>query len=197
MRRLLVSLFIALSCSVCFAQEHLQIMGIPIDGNLETFKENLIRKGLKLEPLEEFSCGCDIYTTPYYIDGFLVKDGVFVGEKIGIIQIGASPLSKTVYKVTLYLIFDTEYHAKRFVNRIVKVAENKYNTISSRAGNYTNLNLDNGTINVEDADNTVSRLSKYFPDKWKVRVTYWDEENYSYKQDPENRDIITQENSDI
>lgn len=124
-------------------------MGIPIDGNIETFKQMLVQqKGFKLTNLdkneEKFS----------YFEMFDVENGLFVGMPVERIFIYSSPLTKTVYRVILNFVVDSKEEGDNFINRVISVAKKKYNpSVSSlvpfsRPG--VSLDFSEGMICVSD-----------------------------------------------
>lgn len=196
MKKIVVSLIISFVCLVCNAQQHLEIMGIPIDGNIETFKQKLVQKGFKLVDPTIYS---DIVS---YEEIWARTGGTYAGEPIDAIIIYSSPHSKTVFGVVLNILFDTKLDGERFFNRVKNVAEKKYNT-SSTYGNVAHgygprmgvtLEFSKGTITVSDPAGPLS--SRYYTDKWCVTIAYFDEFNHNISLD-EQIFLKEQRDSDI
>ena len=67
--------------------QHMQFMGIPIDGTINSFQTKLQSKGFKISPLNK-----------YARVGMRVFEGVFAGEK-SVINVYYSSKTKTVHSV--------------------------------------------------------------------------------------------------
>ncbi len=161
MRKILVSLIIALLCNVCFAQEHLQIMGIPIDGNIETFKVKLEQqKGFKFENIPGLTADPNVMC----IQNLIVKNGSFAGGPIRVMSLGGSPCSKTLCTVVLEIPFNKQEQAQHYVNRIIKKAEEKYCTSSKHRDQDLSLHFYKGYITIVNHKEPSTNL--YFTNEW-------------------------------
>lgn len=109
MKKLVVSLIISLISLAGYAQQHLQIMSIPIDGSIENFKQKLIQKGFVLEPGEVRT---DIVRHEEF---YGVKHGTYSGEPIYTMRILSTPRTNIVCCVVIDLEFDSKSDCELFL----------------------------------------------------------------------------------
>ena len=91
MKRIFIALLFVFSCIGAMAQnanEHLKFMGIPINGTLESFTQNLVAKGLKRE---------------HAWDNALLLKGTFAGKSGSGVCVMRVPSRNIVYKVVVCL----------------------------------------------------------------------------------------------
>ena len=176
MKKLVVSLIISLLSLVGYAQQHLQIMSIPIDGSIENFKQKLIQKGFILEP------GVVRTDIVSHEEFYFVKHGTYSGAPIEKINIFSTPRSNIVFGVVIDLKFDSKSDGERFFNRVKNVAEDKYG-ISSRPADLVNayppgkgvcLDFYMGYIGIAYPTGPFSDGTGI---KWLVTISYFDKVN--------------------
>lgn len=133
MTRVLIFIAVIMSCITLYAQSHIQFIGIPLNGDFDSFKEKLAEK--------------DIHKDSYNKSGF---SGSFFGKIAGI-DISTNKETGSVYKaVVRYNESMTGMNQSQIValyNRICQGLRNKYpkTTIQSVDGDLL-LSLPNGYI---------------------------------------------------
>lgn len=152
-------------------------MGIPIDGNIVSFKEKLVQqKGFIFEYCESSS---DRLRHEEYLE---VKQGSFSGVPIDYIRIYSTPCKHIVYSVVINLLFDSKLEGERFFNRVKETAETKYgksyrpHELPYGYSPRTGIRIDNskGCIDITDP---IGPLGAGDYKHWAVTIHYIDKTN--------------------
>ncbi|MCQ2088254.1 MAG: hypothetical protein MJZ37_09365 [Bacilli bacterium] len=110
MRNLILAILCCFSLS-CFAQKHMKFAGIPIDGNVYSFCEQLKKHGYKHNPEEAEST--------------LSFVGKFYGED-AYVDVTYDPSNKVVYQVNVSIIKKFAFELTTIQRDIMKAIEDKY-----------------------------------------------------------------------
>ncbi len=105
----LLFLFTASVC--CFSQKHFKFMGIPINGNVNTFCEKLKSKGFSKDVGEVKNAYCLV--------------GKFYDEEANL-QVNYDPSNGVVYSITVYIIKGSLLAVHPTQRDILKAVEDKY-----------------------------------------------------------------------
>lgn len=87
MKKIIIVLFYFMTLTVAAQESHLDFMGIPIDGNINTFVQKLEKKGLIKSKAN---------------DKAVILEGTFAGKNAKVFALNTLK-SKTVWKVVVYL----------------------------------------------------------------------------------------------
>lgn len=184
MKRLIFSFFI-IFLSLSISAQHLKFMGIPIDGNINTFASKLNAKGFSISPLNK-DAGV----------GLRIMVGRFFNEAAQL-WISYTPSTKTVYSVRVVFWSDSETVCKSFKEELEESIKEKYDyeyedgkTMGGTPINvyyiYTN-DIYEGQIYVGVSEH--KDLTYGFHDGYDVNLTYQDYINSSKDNNRKENDI--------
>ena len=106
---------LSLFCMIVQGQTHMKFMGIPLNGNVESFTQKLKAKGLT----------CDVAKTKASPSGVKIYKGLFMGEDSEF-MIFFNPKDKNVFAVEVSLDYSSLELAKTLFANILKQLKEKY-----------------------------------------------------------------------
>lgn len=116
MKKLVITLLFSLVTLLSYAQtEHVQFMGIPINGTINQFQQKLQAKGIKYDQAASREVGV----------GTRVFKGIFAGEDSQFF-VAYIPKSKIVYYVGVVIKCYSEDVAQSKLNKFKSLLEDKY-----------------------------------------------------------------------
>lgn len=163
-------------------QSHMKFMGVPIDGSIDTFVNNLESKGMK-----------QLDSTDYYCH---VRGRFFSYDNVYMTVYCEPRLSNTVYKIEVYLNLSQDSREDLW-SRIIEKYEDIdgiYFAKDSNAGSFfcvfpAQKGVDVDWNNKQTLGNYIS-LEKIKNNNWgNYKLTYWDRENYIKHINAEDADL--------
>lgn len=178
LRFLTTYLITILFCLCTYSQKHMGFMGIPIDGNANSFVNKLREKG--------FSKDIEDIPNAYCLTG------KFYGEDANI-QVDYAYDTHTVYSVTVYIVKRTGLALYSIQRDFLKAVEEKYKfkkeTINSQLYQYDYYIYDGfdpvGLIQTFIVDSKTIQTAK----EAMLSITYLDIENYMNYENRKRNDI--------
>lgn len=129
MLRKLLTLLVIFSTSLCFAQEHLKFMGIPLDGTIDQFQTKLAAKGITVDEKDNKNSNfCRHFKGTFF--GYNAKITIYYDE-----------FSKLVYLSTVIfnssdIIPEIDYSSEEFKNYSKEQLRDYINNYENKWSNY-------------------------------------------------------------
>lgn len=177
--------FFVIMLSLTINAQHLKFMGIPIDGNINTFASKLASKGFSVSQKNK-NAGV----------GLRILKGRFYDRTVEL-WIEYTPSTKTVYCVQVLFDHDSKTSCESLMKEIKNSIQNKYlneeEEGKTKGGHditiyhvYENKNYD--TYYLGDIYTGISRDESYYSE-YNLRLTYEDGKNRDKNYDVINDDI--------
>ena len=171
----------AMLMTVNVYSQHMKFMGVPIDGNINSFASKMAAKGFTISPRNR-------YTGP----GIRVMRGVFFDQSADI-WISYNTTTKIVYSVLVQFYSDDKSVCESFMKEIKGVIEDKYmyipETGKTKSGNDIDIYLivNDDKIYLGQIYIGISEETEYFG--YHLNLTYEDFKNSERNNSKKNNDI--------
>lgn len=178
---ILTILFLTLSAS---AQEHLQFMGIPITGNINSFAQKLAAKGIRVSPQNKLK----------NLPNARIFEGVWSREK-AFIQVDYFGSNKTVCKVTVMIDSNNASALELFQGNIEFDITKKYGDRCRCEDTYRKANQEIHLFHISQSSSDgkkIGTISTYIDEEDMPYVLYFiynDKYNNDLKYNTPNYDI--------
>lgn len=171
MKKVLMLIFIVLM-SVSMYGQHLKFMGVPIDGNINTFAAKMAAKGFSVSPRNKYA-GV----------GIRLMRGIFFDQNVEL-WISYTPETKTVYRVRVEFWNENKDVCESYMKEIESVIKDKYIYVydesKTKGGDdidvYT-IYPDVGSLSLGDIYIGIHDASSLYGYGYNLNLTYEDEIN--------------------
>ena len=180
MKKILMILF-AMLMTVNVYSQHMKFMGVPIDGNINSFAAKMAAKGFTISPRNRYTGS-----------GIRVMRGIFFDQSADI-WISYNTTTKIVYSVLVQFYSDDRSVCESFMKEIKGVIEDKYmyipETGKTKSGNDIDIYLivNDDKIYLGQIYIGISEETEYFG--YHLNLTYEDFKNSERNNSKKNNDI--------
>lgn len=171
-KRFSTAIVAALFCVMLSAQEHIRFMGMPVDGSIKEFAQQMKRSG--------FKC-----TTKNKKTGAWMFKGQFTGQECDVC-VTFDKATSIVNSVMVYLPVETEKEAEMHIEKFDGMLAEKYPDASRSVKglgreSHTEFGMPGGIISLWKSAASLGR--------YRVAITYFDRVNNTKKREMEKNDL--------